>query len=146
MAITTTYIFCAILLVLLTLVPHTTQSKPNASPFSFLESLEGCKKGQNVDGLHKLKSYLTKFGYLQNHQVSKNEVTTTKSIKEDDELFDEHLEKAIITYQQNYRLNVTGYLDAATMKQMMKPRCGCADIMNGRNTSSASTIVEIRVL
>ncbi|KNA23775.1 hypothetical protein SOVF_021490 [Spinacia oleracea] len=127
---TTTNIFCAILLFVFTLGPHTTQSKPNVTPFGFLKSLEGSRKGQNVAGLHQLKSYLVKFGYLENNRVSENELT----IKNDDGLFDEHLEKAIRTYQNNYRLNTTGHLDAATVKQMMKPRCGCADIINGRNT------------
>ncbi|XP_021747241.1 metalloendoproteinase 5-MMP-like [Chenopodium quinoa] len=128
------YLLSVILLLLLTLVPFTTQSKQNANPFGFLKSLEGCKKGQNVDGLHQLKMYLTKLGYLNNHHVSQNEVTTSLTIKEDNKLFDESLEKAIKTYQRNYRLNITGHLDGATVKQMMKPRCGCADIVNGRNT------------
>ncbi|XP_021747909.1 metalloendoproteinase 2-MMP-like [Chenopodium quinoa] len=128
------YLLSVSFLLLLTLVPFTTQSKPNANPFGFLKSLEGSKKGQNVDGLHQLKMYLRKFGYLKNHHVSQNEVTTSSTIKEDNKLFDESLEKAIKLYQRNYRLNTTGHLDGATVKQMMNPRCGCPDIVKGRNT------------
>uniref|UniRef100_A0A803MBT7 Peptidase metallopeptidase domain-containing protein n=1 Tax=Chenopodium quinoa TaxID=63459 RepID=A0A803MBT7_CHEQI len=116
------YLLSVSFLLLLTLVPFTTQSKPNANPFGFLKSLEGSKKGQNVDGLHQLKMYLRKFGYLKNHHVSQNEVTTSSTIKEDNKLFDESLEKAIKLYQRNYRLNTTGHLDGATVKQMMNPR------------------------
>ncbi|XP_021747908.1 metalloendoproteinase 3-MMP-like [Chenopodium quinoa] len=57
----------AILLLILTLNQHTIQSKQNASPFGFLKSLEGRRKGQNVDGLPK------------------SEVTTTMTITENGE-------------------------------------------------------------
>ncbi|KAL2922730.1 Metalloendoproteinase 3-MMP [Bienertia sinuspersici] len=142
MAITRSYyLLSAIsLLMLLTIVPLETQSKPinaNNNPSSFLKSLEGCKKGQRLDGLHQLKGYLTKFGYLEKHEeVSQNDEVTSsmKNIKEMYDVFDDSLEKAIKLYQHNYRLNVTGYLDTATVKQMMKPRCGSADIINGWNT------------
>lgn len=77
-------------------------------------------KGQNVEGLHQLKSNLATSGYLENHPVSKN--ATTMTIQDNDQQFDESLDKAIRTYQLNYRLNVSGYLDAATVQQMMKPR------------------------
>ncbi|KNA11874.1 hypothetical protein SOVF_131050 [Spinacia oleracea] len=53
---------------------------------------------------------------------------------EDDQLFDERLEEAIKTYQHNYGLNVTGHLDATTVQQMMKPRCGVPDFIEGKNT------------
>ncbi|XP_021842783.2 metalloendoproteinase 5-MMP-like [Spinacia oleracea] len=114
----------AIIMLQLSLVPYICQSKLIDSSFGFLNSLEGSTKGQeNVDGLHQLKSYLAKFGYLENQVVFEN-----------DNLFDEKLEKAIKTYQRNYKLSVTGHLDGATITQMMKPRCGCPDIINGRNT------------
>lgn len=102
----------AIIMLQLSLVPYICQSKLIDSPFGFLNSLEGSTKGQeNVDGLHQLKSYLAKFGYLENQVVFEN-----------DNLFDEKLEKAIKTYQRNYKLSVTGHLDGATITQMMKPR------------------------
>lgn len=114
------YLLSAIsLLLFLTLVPLETQSQPNNAnnPSTFLQSLEGCKKGERVDGLQNLKGYLTKLGYLENtHQeVSQNDEGTS-------DMFDHSLEKAIKMYQLYYKLNVTGYLDVATVKQMMKPR------------------------
>ncbi|KMS97362.1 hypothetical protein BVRB_6g156030 [Beta vulgaris subsp. vulgaris] len=126
-----------ILLWFLNVVPNTAHSNSNVNPFGFIKNLEGCKKGQNVEGLHHLKNYLAKFGYLEdvNHSVPKIGVNTTSmTIQKDDQLFDEGLEKAIRTYQLNYRLNVSGHLDAATVQQMMKPRCGFADIIKGKNT------------
>ncbi|XP_010695886.2 metalloendoproteinase 2-MMP [Beta vulgaris subsp. vulgaris] len=127
-----------ILLLFLNVVPNTAHLNSNVNPFGFIKNLEGCKKGQNVEGLHHLKSYLAKFGYLEPlyyHPVPKIGVNTTSmTIQKDDQLFDDSLEKAIRTYQLNYRLNVSGHLDAATVQQMMKPRCGFADIINGKNT------------
>ncbi|KAG6664660.1 metalloendoproteinase 3-MMP-like [Carya illinoinensis] len=97
----------------------------NTSPFGFLKHLQGCHKGKKVKGIHDLKLYLEKFGYY--HQ--------TKNINthaNDD--FDELLESAVKTYQQNYHLKATGILDAETISKMMAPRCGGADIINGTNS------------
>ncbi|XP_009368959.2 metalloendoproteinase 2-MMP-like [Pyrus x bretschneideri] len=89
--------------------------------FKFIQHLEGCHKGQNVSGLQELKKYLTKFGYL-NYDHSKH--------ANDDE-FDDLLESAIKSYQKSFHLNVTGSLDTTTVKQMMVPRCGVPDVVNG---------------
>ncbi|OMO87096.1 Peptidase M10, metallopeptidase [Corchorus olitorius] len=83
------------------------------------QTLEGCQKGQNVEGLFELKQYLKKLGYL-NHVLDHNK-------------FDDHLESAIKAYQINYQLNATGILDADTVKQMVKPRCGFSDLMINSN-------------
>ncbi|KAI8541560.1 hypothetical protein RHMOL_Rhmol08G0071600 [Rhododendron molle] len=85
-------------------------SKPNAekpSSFDFIKHLEGCHKGETVEGLQQLKKYLEKFGYL-NYNHSQN-----KSHANDDD-FDDLLEAAIKTYQLNYHLKATGTLDAHT--------------------------------
>ncbi|XP_022939137.1 metalloendoproteinase 2-MMP-like [Cucurbita moschata] len=37
------------------------------------------------------------------------------------------------TYQINYNLKATGALDATTLAQMSKPRCGVADIIDGKS-------------
>ncbi|KAL5565222.1 hypothetical protein UlMin_028386 [Ulmus minor] len=103
----------------------TIQSEPTKhKAFEFLEHLKGFHKGQNVSGLQELKQYLEKFGYFQTSNPHGN----------DDE-FDEVLESAIKTYQQNYHLEVTGSLDSETVKQMMMPRCGTPDFINGTSTS-----------
>ncbi|PIA40348.1 hypothetical protein AQUCO_02500204v1 [Aquilegia coerulea] len=92
--------------------------KPNA--FDFLKNLQGCHKGENVTGVHELKHYLEKFGYLSDHV--------------DDDDFDEFLESALKKYQTNYHLNTTGTLDAETVEKMKKPRCGIPDVVNGTST------------
>ncbi|KAL5569723.1 hypothetical protein UlMin_026298 [Ulmus minor] len=112
-----------LLIIILSL--DTIQSEPTKhKAFEFLEPLKGCQKGQNVSGLHEVKQYLEKFGYFQISNPHGN----------DDE-FDEVLESAIKTYQQNYNLEVTGSLDSGTVKQMMMPRCGIPDFINGTSTS-----------
>ncbi|PIA55580.1 hypothetical protein AQUCO_00700113v1 [Aquilegia coerulea] len=89
--------------------------KPKA--FDFLKNLQGCRKGETITGVHELKHYLEKFGYLSDHV--------------DNDHFDEFLESALKKYQTNYHLNTTGTLDAETVEKMEKPRCGIPDIVNG---------------
>ncbi|OMO62848.1 Peptidase M10, metallopeptidase [Corchorus capsularis] len=112
------------------------QSNPVKNPFGFIKNLEGCHKGQTVKGLQDLKHYLEKFGYLNYKQeANKGNKRVMKNHANDDE-FDDLLESAIKTYQRRYHLKVTGGLDADTANQMMKPRCGVADINvvnNGTN-------------
>ncbi|XP_010255269.2 PREDICTED: metalloendoproteinase 1-like [Nelumbo nucifera] len=94
---------------------HGEADRPEA--FQFLRHLEGSRKGDRVKGLNEAKRYLHRFGYLDHHN--------------DDDDFDHHLESAIKTYQLYYNLNETGSLDFETVKQMMLPRCGFPDIING---------------
>ncbi|XP_043723245.1 metalloendoproteinase 3-MMP-like [Telopea speciosissima] len=97
-------------------------------PFKSLQPLEGCHKGQMVKGIYELKQYLKKFGYLSYPQLN-NSLTHAN----DDE-FDDQLEAAVKTYQLNYNLKVTGTLDSQTVKQLMVPRCGVPDIINGTSS------------
>ncbi|KAJ0045478.1 hypothetical protein Pint_05908 [Pistacia integerrima] len=108
-------------------MPTIIQSKSTGSgnPFGFIQHLEGCHKGQNISGLHDIKRYLENFGYL-NYDLNSGH----KNHANDDE-FDDLLQLAIQKYQRNYHLNVTGSLDSNTVNQMMKPRCGVADFVNG---------------
>ncbi|KAA8530282.1 hypothetical protein F0562_004991 [Nyssa sinensis] len=108
---------------------NSTDEKP--SPYEFLKHLQGCHKGDRVQGLHELKSYLENFGYL-NYHLSKN------NIRANDDDFDDLLESSIKTYQLNYHLKASGVLDAQTISKMMMPRCGVSDIINGNPKWPAS--------
>lgn len=124
-----------LLFLLLPLLSTAQPKKPKGtkkpSPFDFLNHFQGCHKGDKLQGLHELKQYLTKFGYL-NYHYSKN----NSNPNEDD--FDDFLEAALKTYQQNYHLNVTGTLDAETLSKMVMPRCGVPDIINGTSSMTAA--------
>ncbi|KAI5341091.1 hypothetical protein L3X38_020365 [Prunus dulcis] len=122
--------FLSLLLILLSLLSsHATSSETHNNkipsyPFEFLEHLKGCHKGDKVQGIQDLKKYLGKFGYLSSNNNG--------HFNDDD--FDDQLESAIKTYQINYHLKATGTLDAKTVSNMMMPRCGVADIINGTSS------------
>ncbi|KAF8390343.1 hypothetical protein HHK36_024868 [Tetracentron sinense] len=122
---------------LIVMLLHTVLAKPSedkggkgshGQAFEFIQHLKGCHKGQTVQGLHELKLYLEKFGYL-NYGASNNHSFAHAHANDDE--FDDLLESAIKTYQLNYHLKVTGSLDSQTVKEMMMPRCGVPDITNG---------------
>ncbi|KAK7252339.1 hypothetical protein RIF29_36204 [Crotalaria pallida] len=85
----------------------------------------GCRQGEKYDGLSKLKTYFNEFGYIPN----------SPSNFTDD--FDDAFEAAVRNYQKNFNLNVTGILDETTLGQIIKPRCGVADIINGTTTMNS---------
>ncbi|MFS8029528.1 putative matrilysin [Helianthus anomalus] len=110
------------------LLPNTTKSAWNT-----FTNLSGCHSGQKVAGISKLKSYFRYFGYITNN------ITTTSNNNFTDE-FDDALERAVLNYQKNFNLNTTGELDEQTVKQILKPRCGVADIVNGSTTMNAGKV------
>ncbi|KAK8643555.1 hypothetical protein V6N13_012844 [Hibiscus sabdariffa] len=85
----------------------------------------GCRPGERWDGLSKLKQYFSYFGYLPNSPFN---------FTED---FDDELERALRTYQQNFNLKVTGELDYRTLELIVRPRCGNADIINGTTSMNS---------
>ncbi|KAG8366852.1 hypothetical protein BUALT_Bualt16G0011100 [Buddleja alternifolia] len=114
----------------LSTISHAKREMPSdkiSSPFEFLNQLKGCHKGNKTKGIHQLKSYLQKFGYLDLNQTLVNN---------DD--FDDTLESAIKLYQQNYHIKPTGILDAETTSKMITPRCGMPDIVEGTNSMQPS--------
>ena len=109
----------AILLLTVTLCSiNPTESTP--SSFKFINQLQGCHKGQNMPGIHQLKQYLQRFGYLSNASYN----------HPNHDLFDDVLESAVESYQRFHHLQVTGTLNFETMKLMTTPRCGVPDIVN----------------
>ncbi|CAN4077983.1 unnamed protein product [Withania somnifera] len=71
-------------------------------------------KGSQVTGMSELKQYFQRFGYMSFNQNFTD-------------FFDEELESAVLSYQKNLGLTVTGKLDDETMKEIMLPRCGMSD-------------------
>ncbi|KAG6420907.1 hypothetical protein SASPL_117451 [Salvia splendens] len=98
-------------------------SDKKSSPFDFIKQLKGSHKGVNTKGIHQLKVYLKEFGYL--------EYLNQTHANDDD--FDDILESAIKTYQENYGIEPTGRIDIITVSKMTAPRCGVPDIVNGTN-------------
>ncbi|KAL3627384.1 hypothetical protein CASFOL_028747 [Castilleja foliolosa] len=86
----------------------------NNSWHSLMRFLDATK-GSQVDGMSELKGYLSRFGYLPQN-------TTFTDI------FDDNLEIALLSYQKNMGLPVTGKLDQSTMTAIISPRCGFNDI------------------
>ncbi|KAL1202625.1 Metalloendoproteinase 5-MMP [Cardamine amara subsp. amara] len=86
--------------------------------------LAGCHVGDKVDGLSKLKQYFHRFGYIPG----------ANNFTED---FDDILQSAINTYQKNFNLKVTGNLDSSTLRQIVKPRCGNPDMIDGFSEMNA---------
>ncbi|VVB12068.1 unnamed protein product [Arabis nemorensis] len=97
------------------------------SAWETFEKLTGCHVGEKIDGLSKLKQYFHRFGYI---------TTTTAGDNFTDD-FDDVLQSAINTYQKNFNLKVTGNLDASTLRQIVKPRCGNPDMIDGTSEMNA---------
>ncbi|KAK3223219.1 hypothetical protein Dsin_010244 [Dipteronia sinensis] len=85
----------------------------------------GCRAGDKVDGLARVKKYFQNFGYI------------TESPLNFTDAFDDMLESAIKTYQKNFNLEPTGQLDNKTIQQILRPRCGNPDIVNGTTTMNS---------
>ncbi|KAI3981060.1 hypothetical protein MKX01_032200 [Papaver californicum] len=123
-------------LFLLAFFPHPILSTKSSKGFEFLKNLEGCQKGQTVNGLRELKLYLKIFGYADAHK--------NHTEYENSDQFDDILEKEIRTYQLYYHLKSTGTLDAEKVKQMTVPRCGIPAIVKGKTPMRSGKKKHIR--
>ncbi|MFS7997971.1 putative matrilysin [Helianthus anomalus] len=115
-----TPLHCVILLIIVPVFSLSSNALPT-SDWNTLYNLSGSHSDQQVVGISKLKSYLNQFGYITNNN-SNNKFN---------DYFDDALEHAIKIYQKSFNLNTTGILDSSTINQMVKPRCGVPDIVNG---------------
>ncbi|CAJ1931587.1 unnamed protein product [Sphenostylis stenocarpa] len=84
------------------------------------------KLGDREEVLSYLKEYLNIFGYLN---------STSQSNFSD--YFTLDFQSAIITYQKNFNLNVTGNFDRNTSNMISQPRCGVPDIINDTTTMNS---------
>ncbi|KAI3821842.1 hypothetical protein L1987_09415 [Smallanthus sonchifolius] len=100
-----------------TLIPG--DLSPNATWNNFLNFIDA-GKGANFSGMSELKKYFHRFGYLQ----IPNDVVDNFT-----DVFDDTFESAVVNYQRNFGLTVTGKLDAVTVTQIMSPRCGVSDAL-----------------
>ncbi|KAH1264421.1 Metalloendoproteinase 3-MMP [Glycine max] len=105
-----------------------TSHAPPDSAWNAYRNFTGCRPGKTYNGLSNLKNYFHYFGYI-------SDVSSKSSNFSDD--FDDALEAAVRAYQKNFNLNITGELDDPTMNQIVKPRCGVADIINGTTTMNS---------
>ncbi|KAL3331113.1 hypothetical protein AABB24_034756 [Solanum stoloniferum] len=79
-------------------------------------------KGSQVTGMSELKKYFQRFGYMP---IPDQNFT---------DFFDEDLESAVLNYQKNLGLPVTGKLDDETMNEIMLPRCGMSDLVHDHSS------------
>ncbi|WOL12148.1 hypothetical protein Cni_G20913 [Canna indica] len=132
------FLFAAIALLLLLLPSSVFTSAfifpppPILNPWLPFQNLSGCHLGDDKPGLARLKNYLQHFGYLPPANFT--------------DAFDDALEAAIRTYQHNFGLNATGELDMPTVDQLMTPRCGVSDFVNGTSTMNGSAALHGRHL
>ncbi|XP_054782160.1 metalloendoproteinase 4-MMP [Prosopis cineraria] len=83
------------------------------------QRLVEASRGSKVTSISHIKRYFSRFGYLplQNN--------TSFS-----DVFDKGFELALVRYQRNLGLLVTGKLDFATLNQIVMPRCGVQDTVH----------------
>ncbi|XP_068642786.1 metalloendoproteinase 2-MMP-like [Aristolochia californica] len=119
------YFFAAaILLALASVFSVSGDPDITSTAWDSFNKLLGCHNGVNQTGLASLKQYFHYFGYIPDSANYSDS-------------FDDVLEQAIKTYQQNFNLNVSGVLDASTVAHVVRPRCGVPDIVNGTTTMNS---------
>ncbi|KAM0883123.1 hypothetical protein ACQ4PT_031821 [Festuca glaucescens] len=100
--------------------PAPSHGRHDGAGWHSFKRLQDARRGSRVTGLRGLKRYLATFGYMPAGAGSEHGGEPTDA-------FDEHLEAAVKRYQSRFSLPVTGSLDAATLDQIMSPRCGVED-------------------
>ncbi|XP_047337865.1 metalloendoproteinase 1-MMP-like [Impatiens glandulifera] len=86
---------------------------PPTDTWRVFDKFHDAEKGTHVAGMSELKKYFHRFGYLESKNFS--------------DFFDDPFESAVVLYQKNLGLKVTGKLDSDTVNQIISPRCGVSD-------------------
>ena len=96
------------------------------------------KKGETGEEVELLQGYLQRFGYIQqsdNEEIIRSfgfKINSNKAISEPMYgEFDEKTEKALLNFQNYYKLPADGTLNKETIRLMMQPRCGVYDPIDG---------------
>ncbi|KAK1695906.1 hypothetical protein QYE76_012603 [Lolium multiflorum] len=120
---------CLLLLLILSCAGPAAAARPapahgrhDGAGWHAFKRLQDARRGSHVTGLRELKRYLATFGYMPAGAAG-----AEHGGGEPTDAFDEHLEAAVKRYQSRLSLPVTGSLDAATLDQIMSPRCGVED-------------------
>lgn len=99
----------------------TTTQKHNATWHDFSRFLHA-EPGSHVSGMAELKKYFHRFGYLSPPLTTANFTDT----------FDSSFQSAVVLYQKNLGLPITGKLDSKTISTIVSPRCGVSDTATHR--------------
>ncbi|CAN0842293.1 Metalloendoproteinase 1-MMP [Linum grandiflorum] len=98
---------------------------PSATWHEFVRLIDA-GKGSELTGVAELKRYFRRFGYLDDDKEDETRFAYSSGSNFTD-FFDGRLESAVVAYQKNLGLHVTGKLDSNTVAAIMSPRCGVPD-------------------
>ncbi|HWU87038.1 MAG TPA: matrixin family metalloprotease [Kofleriaceae bacterium] len=98
-------------------------------------------RGDQGPRVYELYQYLRTYGYFPNPELRAYAGWEPAITEEpaNPEVFDEVLERALVTFQQAYGLPVDGVLNEPTLKLMKTPRCGFPDTRVGSRRPSATS-------
>ncbi|CAN1195452.1 Metalloendoproteinase 1-MMP [Linum perenne] len=116
----------------LSLIPATIIPPPPSATWHDFVRLIDAGKGSQLTGVADLKRYFHRFGYLDDQE------DRYRSFPNFTDLFDGRLESAVVAYQRNLGLHVTGKLDSDTVAAIMSPRCGVPDSLPSRNSTKVT--------
>lgn len=80
--------------------------------------------GAQVEELHR---YLERYGYLQDKSGNAAAAEETSAARD---VFDERLERALVRFQERFKLPADGTLNPETRELMAKPRCSMPDVLS----------------